>query len=1034
MVDYRLGLDIGTNSIGWCALELDGTGQPCGILDLGVRIFPSGRDPQTGTSLAVDRRLARGARRNRDRYLTRRDDLMKTLVRLGLMPADEAERKALENLDPYELRARGLDGPLPPHHLGRALFHLHQRRGFASNRRTAGGGDEDSGRIKAGVSRLHGLMAESGARTLGEFLWFRHRERRSVRARLNGSGARAEYDLYPDRALVRAEFDALWTAQRRFGLSLGDEAADALRAVMFRQRPLRRVDPGRCTLDPVQERAPWALPLAQRSRILQELANLAVLRPGLVTERLDAAQRAVLLKELLRRPKLTFERARKLLGLPGDLRFNLEDARRDHLKGDATAAVLSGRRLFGARWHDFGVDRQTEIVERLLDEEDEEALAAWLCRTCGVSAETAGAVAAALLPQGYCRFGRGTLAALIPHLEAGLTYSDAARAIGRHHSDHRPEGNRSRLPYYAVVLPDAIAGTGDPRDGREKRWGRIANPTIHIGLNQLRRLVNALIDRWGKPREIVVELARELKLGFEQRQRREREQADNRLANDRRRDRLRELGLPDSGFNVMKLRLWEELNPTDEFARFCPYTGERISIAMLFADPPQVDIDHILPFSKTLDDGVANRVVALRAANRIKGNRTPWEAFGTSPTINGIAFDWAAISERAEAMPRNKRWRFQPDAMERFEAEQDFLARQLTDTAYLSRLAHRYLGQIVRSESVRVIPGRLTEMLRGRWGLNAMLYSSNRKLRTDHRHHAIDAFVVAVTSRSLLQRVARAADQERDRLIVDLPDPYDGFDHEEFRRRINGITVSYRLDHGTGGRLHAETAYGPVRDPVAEGGYNLVARKPLASLNENQIGRIRDLGLRAEVQAFVAAEKAEGRSLKDALARFAERRGIRRVRLLEKEEDVVWIRDRSDRPYKAYSPAENHRVEIFALPDGRWRGEGVTMFDANRPGFEPRWRRDHPDARLVMKVHKGDLLRLDDGDGERTMVVRQLEVKNGRLRLSAHNEAGNLQRRHDDGDDPFRWLIISFDRLRQCGARLVNVDVTGRVHRTGAAE
>lgn len=1033
MVDYRLGFDMGTNSIGWCALELDGAGRPCGVLDLGVRIFPSGRDPQTGTSLAVDRRLARGARRNRDRYLTRRDDLMKTLVRLGLMPPDEAGRKALESLDPYELRARGLDGPLPPHHFGRALFHLHQRRGFASNRRTSGGGDEDPGRIKAGVSRLHGLMAESDARTLGEFLWFRHRERHSVRARLNGSGAKAEYDLYPDRALVRAEFDALWTAQRGFGLPLGDEAADALRAVMFRQRPLERVDPGRCTLDPTQERAPWALPQAQRFRILQELANLAVLRPGLVTERLDAAQRAVLLKELLRRPKLTFDRARKLLGLPGDLRFNLEDARRDHLKGDATAAVLSGRRLFGARWHEFGVDRQTEIVERLLDDEDEEGLAAWLGRTCGVPAETAGAVAGASLPQGYCRFGRGTLAALIPHLEAGLNYPDAVKAIGRHHSDHRPEGNLPKLPYYAVVLPDAVAGTGDPRDGREDRWGRIANPTIHIGLNQLRRLVNALIDRWGKPREIVIELARELKLSFEQRQQHERKQTENKAANDRRRDRLRELGLPDSGLNVMKLRLWEELNPTDEFARFCPYTGQRISIATLFADPPQVDIDHVLPFSRTLDDGAANRLVALRAANRIKGNRTPWEAFGTNPTINGIAFDWPAIAERAEAMPRNKRWRFQPDAMERFEAERDFLARQLTDTAYLSRLAHRYLGQVVRPEAVWVIPGRLTEMLRGRWGLNAVLYSSNRKLRTDHRHHAIDAFVAAVTSRSLLQKVAGAADQERDRLIVDLPDPYDGFDHEEFRRQVNGITVSYRLDHGTGGRLHAETAYGAVQDPSAEGGYNLVARKPLASLNEKQVDRIRSLELRAEVQAFVAAEKAEGRGLKDALARFAEQRGIRRVRLLEKEEDVVWIRDRSGRAYKAYSPAENHRVEVYALPDGRWRGEGVTVFDANQPGFEPRWRRDHPEARLVMKVHKGDLLRLEHDGEERAMRVWRLEVAAGRLRIAGHNEAGNLQARHDDPGDPFRWLFLSFDRLRQCGARPVRVDEAGRLHDPGRA-
>jgi len=124
-VPYRLGIDIGTNSLGWCALDLDREGRPKGIRKIGVRIFSDGRDPR-GTSLAVDRRMARGARRRRDRFVDRRADLMKALIRHGLMPAGPAERKALEALDPYELRARGLDELLNPHHFGRAIFHLNQ--------------------------------------------------------------------------------------------------------------------------------------------------------------------------------------------------------------------------------------------------------------------------------------------------------------------------------------------------------------------------------------------------------------------------------------------------------------------------------------------------------------------------------------------------------------------------------------------------------------------------------------------------------------------------------------------------------------------------------------------------------------------------------------------------------------------------------------------------------------------------------------------------------------------------------------------
>src|SRR5579883_771065 len=121
---YRLGLDIGTNSIGWWAVTLDAAGKPNGSLAAGVRIFGDGRNPKDGSSLAVERRIPRGMRRRRDRYLRRRAELMEELIVLRLMPADEAERQALAALDPYELRAKALDRPLSPHELGRVLFHL----------------------------------------------------------------------------------------------------------------------------------------------------------------------------------------------------------------------------------------------------------------------------------------------------------------------------------------------------------------------------------------------------------------------------------------------------------------------------------------------------------------------------------------------------------------------------------------------------------------------------------------------------------------------------------------------------------------------------------------------------------------------------------------------------------------------------------------------------------------------------------------------------------------------------------------------
>ena len=131
---WRLGLDMGTNSIGWAALSLGGDGEAETLVELGVRIFPDGREPQqsgrVGDSLAAARGQARSMRRNRDHGRNRRRHLMDCLIESGLMPADEGNRKELEKLDPYQLRARAATEVVEPHELGRALFHLGKRRGF----------------------------------------------------------------------------------------------------------------------------------------------------------------------------------------------------------------------------------------------------------------------------------------------------------------------------------------------------------------------------------------------------------------------------------------------------------------------------------------------------------------------------------------------------------------------------------------------------------------------------------------------------------------------------------------------------------------------------------------------------------------------------------------------------------------------------------------------------------------------------------------------------------------------------------------
>ena len=105
----RLGLDIGTNSIGWWLYGTDAKGAVTSHIDGGVRIFGDGRHPKSGQSLAVARREARSARKRRDRYLRRRADLMKALAQSGLMPNDPDDRKELEKLDPTWTETLSID-------------------------------------------------------------------------------------------------------------------------------------------------------------------------------------------------------------------------------------------------------------------------------------------------------------------------------------------------------------------------------------------------------------------------------------------------------------------------------------------------------------------------------------------------------------------------------------------------------------------------------------------------------------------------------------------------------------------------------------------------------------------------------------------------------------------------------------------------------------------------------------------------------------------------------------------------------------
>ncbi len=1043
---WRLGLDIGTNSIGWAALNLDDDGKPFEIIKTGSRIFSDGRNPKDKQSLAVARRLPRQQRKRRDRYLKRRTKFMVALIKFDLMPKEEKERKNLEKEDPWALRVMGLDKKLSLHQLGRALFHLQQRRGFKSNRKTDKGDDDDSGKIKSAAAKLRKAMKETGARTMGEFLAKPRLENpksghtHTVRARLKGAGAKAHYDFYPTRGLIEEEFKALWAAQKGFHDEvLNDKARPALLDILLFQRPLKPQPVGKCSLDPSDERAPMALPSVQRLRIFQEINHLTVRLPGEPARELTLEERDILVNKALGTQKLNFNTARKALKLPDTARFNLESEKRKHLDGDKTAAVLANKNKWGTAWRDLPFEDQEAIVEKLLEEENETNLIDWLGAKYGLSVDTAKAIANAPLPSGHGRLGRSAGRRVLDELEKDVvTYDKAVLAAGYEtHSNLDFNGEVfDILPYYGEVLERHVAfGSGEPADIPEKRYGKIANPTVHVALNQIRQVVNGLIKRFGPPKEIVVELARDLPLSAKGKNDLEKTQRENKAANDARREVLTKMGQADSYENRMRLRLWEELNPKDPLDRRCPYTGEQIGQNRIFS--AEVEIEHILPFSRTLDDSAGNKTISLRHANRFKGQRTPHEAFSASPE----GYDWERISLRAASLPNNKTWRFGPDAMDRYtDIERDFLARQLNDTRYMSRLAGTYL--LRTGADVWVTPGRLTANLRWTWGLDSVLAGHNRdeaanpaKNRNDHRHHAIDAVVVALTDRGLLKHVATVAGKAEEifdkRYLSGIPDPWPDF-RETVQQSISRIVVSHKPDHGVQGRLHNDTAYGIVEPADKKGRSTVVHRVPLENLKKAaDLDAIRDLLIRSHLRKETYG--LNGKDFTKALVEAGEKLSppVRKVRIVENL-SVIPMTDASGNAYKAYKGDGNYCYDIHAGTNGKWTGSVVSRYAANKKGFGPKAKTAANGAPIIMRLRGNDMIAIEHGGNRH--IMRLIKFSTGQIVLAEHFEAGMLKSRDTDKEDAFRYTTMAPSSLQKLKARLVRVDPVGRILDPGPQE
>lgn len=1049
---YRLGIDIGISSLGTALVQVDGDGTPLRLLDAGVRTFAVSEGAQ-------ERRLKRQQRKTIRRRRQRLHALLVLLRAHDLLPTDGRALARLMRRSPYALRARAAEQKLAsPHELGRCLLHLAKFRGagFLSQQAEDDNGKTEKDRQKSASAyrELEQRLRENG-QTVGQYCQQRLQDA-AVHGRVRRKAAHladGSVDFAVPRFLVKKEFFHIWQRQAAHYSRLTPELRQQVHDLIFRDRPHAPYATGLCSLDPDsgEERLPRLSRLAELCRIYQQVNNLRLrTRTGILP--LTRPQRDALVDCCLRGQDLKKTLVKKVLTPLHDEvieAINMPDevtcirglhhvaafahipawAAMSEEEQDELLAFMADPRLPGNENLLMAEDDFLDHCARRLHLEGEDA-AERVSRCCNS------------LPAGRTMLGQTATRRVLEALREGRTITldngqqvwrpvsqreaaDMCGYLAEEERSRQQAGSLARLPYYGQILRHDVLPVHPWHVRRapeeEARYGRIPNPVVHVALNQLRKVVNEILTLYGRPQSIHIELAREFGLSARERKALETEQKKRQAENEQLDQELVKIGLPPSRKNRLKYRLWKEQNCCDI------YTRQEISASAL----TDCDIDHIIPRSAGGTDTYNNMALTSALVNRAKG-----DSFASDFIQSHYPDQWphilAFISDKK--YPGGKAWRFMPDARLRYQAEgdDDSTDRALSDTGYMAKMAARYLRTIC--PNILLPRGAMTARLRHVWGLDGLEYELlgldvrkhlydaqsgevlldafgrlqrnplwQAKPRADHRHHALDAVVLACTTRRLLTMMARA--ERRGQLCEDIPAPFGGstaWFRSMVRDGLERVRVSPRAEHGLDGPLHEETRYRVLQAVEGQPGlYTIVYQKPLSGLTSRKdvermqvdrekfghIPAVHDIAARnAQKCQAILARMDDARNLLLQRQQQGVAEGKKAARVTEAlivQEAIRLARAHwpglgasyqsvtnlglvgvSAKRQCGYKAGGNVRMDFYEKPDGAVGWACISRFAANQPDFVPPWQQEG--GRLIWSLWKGDVLELTPGDKLRT--------------------------------------------------------------------
>ncbi len=777
-----LGLDLGSSSIGWAFIEESATKSQ--IKKLGVRVIPYTGDEKDqfskgqAISLNKDRTLKRTARKTLHRYKLRRNNLLTFLQENNLLP-DSTKFLKIVSLELYGLRAKAATEQIALTDFGRVLFHINQKRGYKSSRSSSA--EEDNGKkLSEYLSEMKDRkdMLEQKHITIGQYFLSKLEK---------DSHFRIKQNVFPRECYIN-EFNQLWDTQSKFYPDiLTEQKKHIVRdQIIFYQRRLKSQKGlvGECQFEKHHKVAPKSSPLFQVEKIWESIHNISISNKHKETFDISKEQKFKIFDYLDQHEKMTQTDLFKILGIRRtDGWFANEMIRKSGIQGNITKMILLKK--FG----ELGITREDllqfnltitdvpkpdketgEAISRLLINpsfEKEPLYQLWhllysiddpatLTTTLQKKYNLSSQEASQLVTIDFKKSGFGNKSAramrkLLPHLINGSDYTRAAETAGYNHSNSLTKEQNEERPLKASL------------DLYKKNTLR--QPVVEKILNQLVNIINSILqdENLGRPDEIRVELARELRQSQDERNR----TYSNNIKSDKEHKAIRERlekeypGMSVSRKVIEKFKLFEQQDGT------CIYSGDKMELSRVLKGEG-IDIDHIIPQSRLFDDSFQNKVLAYRKENEAKKDLTGYDYMKSKSDS-----DFQQYTERIGNMFENgkiTRSKQTKLLMAVTEIPDDFINRQMNETRFISREAVKLLKEI--SRNVYSTSGMVTDFLRNQWGYNEVLkqlnwskYEAAGKIqdgkiegwnkRDDHRHHAIDALVVACTRQSIIQRLNR---------------------------------------------------------------------------------------------------------------------------------------------------------------------------------------------------------------------------------------------------------------------------------------